>query len=365
MAGCAKPAPSFIRALARPKAVSSSPLTPLCCAGVSQHRTLRMRPQKPVERLTDKKGRPIVTKTIESMPFQAYQLALQVIREDRQEKLKQIELTRQRLATARKAPGATEKSRTVLSLKRHLEKLRILADINNPRVKYNFDNGIIGLNKPVYRYLLDKKWRETERPILMQRLTQMHVIPDVLPYIDPVVDVQVRFKGRDVKPGTILNTLRTEVQPTVKIIPFRYGEMLCTIAVVDPDVPDPERDTFRYRLHWLVCNIPISHIQTQAIGQGAKKSDFIMPYLPPHVQKGIQYHRYAMFVFRQQDKINAEELKGKIDRDKFNMRSFQSKQDLHVIGAFMWRNEFDEHTKEVMDRHGLEGADIMWERVKD
>ena len=80
----------------------------------------------------------------------------------------------------------------------------------------------------------------------------MKVIPDVLPFIDPVVDVKVRFSGRDVKPGTILNTLRTEKHPTLKVIPFKPGKMLCTIAVVDSDVPDAARDRYTYRLHWLV-----------------------------------------------------------------------------------------------------------------
>ena len=108
------------------------------------------------------------------------------------------------------------------------------------------------LKKPVYRFLLDRKWREMRRPILMQRLTQMNVIPDFLSHLNPVVDVQLRFKGRDVKPGKILDTLRTERHPTLKIIPFTPRSMLCTIAVVDADVPDPKRDSFRYRLHWLV-----------------------------------------------------------------------------------------------------------------
>ena len=114
----------------------------------------------------------------------------------------------------------------------------------------------VGVNKPIYRYLANKKWREMERPILMQRLEQMKVIPDLLPYIDPVVDVQVRFRGRDVRPGTILDTRRTETQPTIKIVPFEVGEMLCTVAVVDPDVPDPEKDRYKYRLHWLVFVFP-------------------------------------------------------------------------------------------------------------
>jgi len=191
---------------------------------------------------------------------------------------------------------------------------------------------LVGLNKPIYRYLLDKKWRSYARPILMQRLTQMRVIPDILPTIDPTVDVQVRFRGYNVKPGTILNTLRTELPPSVKIASFAFGPRLCTIAVVDPDVPNVEKDTYMYRLHW---------------------------------------HRYGLFVFEQRNPIDAEVAKkslldaeGSFKRDKFILRSFQSKNELSPIGAFMWRNEWDEHTKEVMDRHGLEGADIMWQRVK-
>ena len=89
------------------------------------------------------------------------------------------------------------------------------------------------MNKPVYRFLLNRKWREYRRPILMQRLTQMHVVPDVLPTLDPVVDVQVRFRGHDVQPGAFVDSLQSELPPTLKVIPFTEGEMLCTVAVVD------------------------------------------------------------------------------------------------------------------------------------
>jgi len=105
----------------------------------------------------------------------------------------------------------------------------------------------------------------------MQRLETMHVIPDVLPTIDPIVDVQVHFKGRKVQPGLLLDSLMVEEFPTVRVIPFKNKELLCTIAVVDPgifialpritgaaqandplDVPDPKKHRFRYRCHWVV-----------------------------------------------------------------------------------------------------------------
>lgn len=90
------------------------------------------------------------------------------------------------------------------------------------------------MNKPIYRFLMNRKWREYRRPILMQRLTQMHIMPDILPSIDPVVDVQVRFAGRDVAPGKIVEAANSERAPTLKIIPFKPGTMYCTVAVVDP-----------------------------------------------------------------------------------------------------------------------------------
>lgn len=131
------------------------------------------------------------------------------------------------------------------------------------------------------------------------------------------------------------------------------------------DVPDFARDSFSYRLHWLVSNIPISPLQTQAIGTGAKPSDTIVEWLPPHVQRGSPYHRYAVIVFKQSDKIDAEALKGKIRRPGFNTRSFQDLNKLKAIGAHLFRGEWDEHTAQVMQRHRLEGWDRMLVRTKD
>lgn len=296
------------------------------------------------------------------MPFQTYQLALELIRKDRVQKTKEINAKLKKLEGTQRIPGIKPDDRRIQSLKRYLEYLKIQLDMNNPRVKYNFDRGIIGLHKPIYRFLLDRKWREYRRPILMQRLTQMHIMPDVLPEIEPVVDVQVRFRGKDVQPGAFVDSLQSEVSPTFKIIPFTEKPMYCTMAVVDPDVPNTEKDGFDYRLHWLVSNIRVSPHNTQAIGVTAHSSDTIVKWLPPHVQKGIPYQRYAMIVFRQQDKMDVSLMKGNTERRGFIMRSFQQKNQLVPIGAFMWRGKWDENTKQVMQRNGLEGWDKMFVR---
>lgn len=133
------------------------------------------------------------------------------------------------------------------------------------------------------------------------------------------------------------------------------------------DVPDVAKDGFRYRLHWIQSNIVVSPMRTQAVGMGAAPSDTIVPYLPPHVQKGSPYHRYALFVFRQAGdaRIDPATLVGKVDRETFNLRSFQTKMKLRTVGAFMWRGQWDESTKEVMQMNGIEGWDVMYTRVKD
>ena len=112
-------------------------------------------------------------------------------------------------------------------------------------------------------------------------------------------------------------------------------------------------------------NISISPTQTRGIGPGAEPSDTIVPYLPPHVQKGAPIHRYAMILFEQTERIDPGAWVGKIDRDHFTMRGLQARLKLKTIGAFVWRGKWDEHTKGIMQKHNLPGWDIMYTRIKD
>lgn len=80
-------------------------------------------------------------RTIETMPFQTFQLALGIIKKDQKEKHALILQQREKLREL-KAKGCDTSDRRFISIKQHIEKLRILADSNNPRVKYNFDCGV-------------------------------------------------------------------------------------------------------------------------------------------------------------------------------------------------------------------------------
>ena len=81
-------------------------------------------------------------RTIETMPFQTYQLALDIINKDRQEKFDRIAQERETMKKLIKHKGLTHKDRRIISMKQQIEKWQLYADANNPRVKYNFDCGI-------------------------------------------------------------------------------------------------------------------------------------------------------------------------------------------------------------------------------
>lgn len=80
----------------------------------------------------------------EQLPYQCFQEARKILQADREEKLKQIEVQRRRIEKAQAAynasPDASQKGR-LMAMQKHLEELKILADINDPMIKKRFEDG--------------------------------------------------------------------------------------------------------------------------------------------------------------------------------------------------------------------------------
>lgn len=136
-----------MRALARPS------ITPraLSTAGISSQRTLRTQTIAPAAATPTPSSNASETvaanlrmRRIETMPFQTYQFALDYIKKDREVKESLIKESQKKIENIEKKQAQTgaNQSRRLSSLRRHLEYLKIQADINNPRVKYSFDQGI-------------------------------------------------------------------------------------------------------------------------------------------------------------------------------------------------------------------------------
>ncbi|EER38806.1 ribosomal protein YmL35 [Histoplasma capsulatum var. duboisii H88] len=308
----------------------------------------------------------------ELLPYQCFQEARKVLFEDREEKLKQIETERGRIARLRAADPSTvggelRKNNRLRSMEKHLEHLKILADINDPVIKKRFEDGLGDMNRPIYRYLADQKWREYRRKIIVQRITQMKVIPDVLPHLDPIVDVKLAFGRRAIPPGEFVDSRVSSMPAKLNVQTFEHGEKLLTVAVVDLDVPDPEHDSFGFRCHFLAINVPISPTESRiSLDKLSTDNQVIFPWLPPYAQKGSPYHRLSIVILEQKDQaaLDLKQVAEKVQRDDFRLRSLQTRHQLKPIGVHLFRSKWDENTESVMKEFGIPGAEIEFRRKR-
>lgn len=86
--------------------------------------------------------------SFDQLPFQCFQEARKILIADRQEKLNQIETMRSRIARLQQSDGnalhrggEAYKQKRLDSMRKDLEHLKILADINDPNVKRRFEDG--------------------------------------------------------------------------------------------------------------------------------------------------------------------------------------------------------------------------------
>lgn len=329
----------------------------------------------------------------EQLPYQCFQEARKILQADREQKLKQIEEERKRIAKvqaqdAALCGGEASKKGRLIAMQKYLEHLKILADSNDPLIKKRFEDGegikftvyyifqtpyaqclldskSGDMNRPIYRYYADRKWRSYRRVLMVQRIAQMHIVPDILPFFDPVVEVSLAFGRREVKPGEFVDSRVSEFPAKLRIQVFDKGERLVTIVMVDPDVPIEATDGFDYRCHFLAVNVPVSPTST-VVHLSRLNAEAPLMWLPPFAQKGAPYHRMPIFVLQQPPGVTLDvnRVWNKVERDGFNLRSFNEKHKLTPVGMNLFRSQWDEGTEHVMKRAGMEGADLEFRRKK-
>jgi large subunit ribosomal protein L35 len=81
----------------------------------------------------------------EQLPYQCFQEARKVLIADREEKLKEIATTSEKIAKIQALPEEERTKHSTYSrlraLEVHLDRLKVLADINDPLVKKKFEDG--------------------------------------------------------------------------------------------------------------------------------------------------------------------------------------------------------------------------------
>ena len=213
----------------------------------------------------------------------------------------------------------------------------------------------------------------------MQRITQMNVTPDVLPHIDPSVSTVLTFRNKKIPHGEFVLSALSEAPPSLDIQAYDKGERLVTVAVVNADVPNVEKDGFDTRCHFLASNIPISPTQTSVeISTLDLETQVILPWLPPYTQKGAPYQRLCIFILEQHppDTSSTDTPHGELDitqvkekgrytvRENFSLRSFLDKHGYKPVGVDLFRSQWDEGTAGVMERAGIVGADVEFRRKR-
>lgn len=92
----------------------------------------------------------------EQLPYHAFQEARKVLQADREEKIELIKKERIKISTllaqdgSQLKGGEAMKQRRLDSLRRHLEYLKIQADINDPLIKKRFEDGEGKINTMLY-----------------------------------------------------------------------------------------------------------------------------------------------------------------------------------------------------------------------
>ncbi|KAJ7232848.1 phosphatidylethanolamine-binding protein [Mycena haematopus] len=279
-----------------------------------------------------------------------------------------------------------------------LHVLDVQSEVNLPEVRWSVANAMADMRIPSHRHLVEQRWRqEGDLDLLMERLHQMKVLPDVLPVLHPSIDLHVtarlmpehfeslmkrnRFQRRvntfkEVVPGNYLTPRQTRVPPKLYANVFHTDVRLYTMLLVDPDVPDPENKTYTTFLHWLKPNIPLSATHTGRI----PLLNTHTTYIPPHPQRGTPYHRYTLLLLPQpplpgmkcDPLANVVTLSRRIDvpvipdeqRLHFDVRAFAKQYGLNGAmggGAHMWREVWDKYVGAVY-RYELHKPQPMYGR---
>ncbi|OAX42584.1 PEBP-like protein [Rhizopogon vinicolor AM-OR11-026] len=285
----------------------------------------------------------------------AFDEALKVIKEDSIALKEEANALQGTIAHAREAPQPDLDALQALE-----EKLRILevqSEINFPQVRWKCANGMADMSRAVDRHLVEQRWRkEGALDLLMERIHQMKVVPDVLPDVHPSLDLRVTFPKVTSKTGSqvaVLKAIYEHVEPGVFLLPeqtieppklfttvFHPEERLYTLLMIDPDFPDEVNQTFQTYLHWLQPNIPLSSLSSSPV----PNLNTHTTYIPPHPQRGTTYHRYTILLLPQQSRISIP-MVAKDKRTGFAVRAFMEQYGLDGSaggGAHMWREVWSE-----------------------
>ncbi|KAM0791824.1 hypothetical protein ACM66B_004083 [Microbotryomycetes sp. NB124-2] len=266
----------------------------------------------------------------------AFDLALDVLAHERQRRLDNLEQYKSEQQSKGKEVDARE-----------VDEQTSRAWALDPQTRWHAKQGTGDLSQAVHRFLAEQSWRSNgDLAVLMQRVTQMHVTPDVLPKIEPTARLDITVDGQRIEPGSYTSPAATRDGIALQAQTYHADERLYTLLIVDPDVPDEETQSFTTFAHLLAPNIPLSATKTSL-----DSSEPALPFVPPHPQNGTPYHRYTVLLLAQAKplSLNDEKATNKIERRGFNVRQFVREHELEAVGITFTRQKWDSSVSDIYE----------------
>ncbi|KAI9633827.1 phosphatidylethanolamine-binding protein, partial [Dioszegia hungarica] len=226
-----------------------------------------------------------------------------------------------------------------------IEHLEIAADVNDPLTRRTFretgGKGMMG--QAVMRHLAERAWKkEGGLDLLMQRIHQMGVVPDLVPELKGTAPLTIRLEGEEVEPGSMQSAAKWGDAPNMSLQLFHHPEEgkeegLYTLLVVNTDHPSPETQSFVQRVLYAKSDIPLS-VQSGETDLFTAPGTTHLEWEPPLPAKGTGKHRYAFIVLRQPSSSSPL-----TDRSPFNLRTHLSSASLSsadIVGISLIRSEW-------------------------
>ncbi|KAL7424546.1 mitochondrial 54S ribosomal protein YmL35 [Cryptotrichosporon argae] len=232
------------------------------------------------------------------------------------------------------------------ALEARIARLEVDACINDPATRRTFREtlGVGHMDKAVVRALARRRWeREGGRDLLMQRVLQLAVIPDLLPGIDADAALTLTPSAAHaaLEPGSIHPPSTFASPPRATLQLFDHPSPATsssaptahyTLAVIDPDCPAPETQSYTQHLHYLKRNIPLSVLDGETDLFAAAGTETI-GWQAPAPPQGSGKHRYVFVVLRQSSSAAPEAV-----RDAFDLRAYVAAANATPVAVSLFRS---------------------------
>ena len=242
-----------------------------------------------------------------------------------------------------------------------IDALEVEAYVNDPshRRRFRQTKGVGEFGRPIVRHLAEKAWKkEGGLDLIMGRVFQNKVVPDVLPDIPPTNPLTLSIPQGTVAPALVMQSSTFEQPPRLTFQMFQHPSpptpsqpspsALYSLMMVDSDSPDHETRSYAERLHYLKTNIPLS-VTAGQVNLFESQGDEVVAWEPPAPPKGSGRHRYIFVLVRQSQKVEIPTP----ERSDFRLRSYLSTLGDgagSVVGITLFRSEWTENDNAYINR---------------